>query len=68
MAALLKKELLAQYVLPMRGDDYYECFNVCGKGFVFLAMVFKSNNHCFLRNSMSGKLIKDFTLKEGGDK
>lgn len=66
-ATLLKKTLQAQFVNPMKEDEYHDVFVVSGKGFVLLVMVYKKTNRCSVHNAMSGSLLKEFTLKEGGE-
>lgn len=67
-ATILKEALQAQFVHPCKSGEMYDCFTVSGKGFVVLALVNKNDGHCYIHNSMTGNLIKDFFLKEGGNK
>lgn len=65
-ATIIKEALQAQFVYPCKSGDTYDCFTVSGKGFEVLAVVNRDDEHCYIHNSLTGNLIKDFFLKEGG--
>ena len=66
-AIIIKEALQAQFVFPCKSDETYDSFTVSGRGFEVFAIVNKNNEHCFIHNSLTGNLIKDFFLKEGGE-
>lgn len=65
-ATIIKETLQAQFVYPCKSGKTYDCFTASGKGFVVLALVDKNDEHCYIHNSMTGNLIKDFFLEKGG--
>lgn len=62
----IKIKMNATLVNHSVSDELYDSFIVSGNGYLLIAIVHKSTTSCNLINPTSRKLVKSFSLKEGG--